>query len=72
MRTEPPGSNTVVDVRLDTAAEQERAAFAHEAAMLEQARASARAGRVVDFAKVKAWIDRIGTRHELPVPYSDR
>ena len=26
----------------------------------------------VDSAEVKAWIDSIGTDHELPVPYSGR
>jgi hypothetical protein len=42
--------------------------LAREASDLVLARASAAAGRVVDSAQVKAWIERIGTYHELPVP----
>jgi hypothetical protein len=30
------------------------------------------AGRLVDEAEVDAWIDSIGTDHELPVPYAGR
>jgi predicted transcriptional regulator len=43
-----------------------------EAAMIAQADASVAAGRVVDEAAVDAWIDSIGTDHELPAPYSGR
>ena len=46
--------------------------IAREAAMLAEARASARAGLVVEEAEVDAWIDSIGTDHELPPPYPDR
>ena len=52
------------------AAEQRRIAW--EAAMIAQADASIAAGRIVDEAEVDAWIDSIGTDHELPVPYSGR
>jgi len=52
------------------AARQRRLAW--EAEGIARARASAAAGRVVDSAKVKAWIDSIGTDNELPVPYSGR
>jgi predicted transcriptional regulator len=45
---------------------------AREAAMIAQADASIAAGRVVDEAAVDAWIDSIGTDHELPAPYSGR
>ena len=45
---------------------------AWEAAMVAQADASVAAGRLVDEAIVDAWIDSIGTEHELPVPYSGR
>jgi len=41
-----------------------------EAEDLARADASVAAGRVVDAARVKAWIDSIGTDHERPVPYS--
>jgi predicted transcriptional regulator len=40
--------------------------------MIAEADADIAAGRLVDSAKVKAWIDSIGTDHELPVPYSGR
>jgi len=46
--------------------------IAWEAVMIAQARASVAAGRIVDEAEVDAWIDSIGTDHELPVPYSGR
>jgi len=46
--------------------------LAREASDLVLARASAAAVRVVDSAQVKAWIESIGTDHELPVPYSGR
>ncbi len=55
----------------ETEAERQRR-LAWEAEGIARARASAAAGRVVDSAKVKAWIDSIGTDHELPVPYSGR
>ncbi len=46
--------------------------IAWEAVMIAQARASVAAGRIVDEAEVDAWIDSIGTDHELPVPYYGR
>jgi predicted transcriptional regulator len=46
--------------------------LAWEAEGIAQARASVAAGQVVDSALVKAWIDTIGTEHELPVPYARR
>jgi predicted transcriptional regulator len=49
-----------------------RRRIAWEAERIAEARASAAAGRVVNSAKVKAWIDSIGTDHELPVPFSGR
>ncbi len=54
-----------------TEAEQQRR-VAWEAEMIAEADADIAAGRLVDSAKVKAWIDSIGTDHELPVPYSGR
>jgi predicted transcriptional regulator len=59
------------DPRPETEAERQ-ARLAREAEGIARARTSAAAGRVVDSAKVKAWIDSIGTDHELPVPYSAR
>ncbi len=54
----------------ETAAERKRLAW--EAAMIAEADADIAAGRLVDEAEVDAWIDSIGTDHELPVPTSGR
>jgi predicted transcriptional regulator len=63
MDTIPPSMETEAD-------RQRRIAW--EAAHIAEARADVAAGRLVSSAKVKAWIDSIGTDHELPVPYSGR
>jgi predicted transcriptional regulator len=57
--------------RPETAADRQRR-IAWDAAMIAEADADIEAGRLVDSAKVKAWIDSIGTDHEAPVPYSGR
>ena len=46
--------------------------LAWETEMIAQADADITAGRLVASAKVKAWIDSIGTDQELPIPYSGR
>ena len=46
--------------------------LAWEAERIAEARANVGAGRLVSSAKVRAWIDSIGTENELPVPYSGR
>jgi predicted transcriptional regulator len=46
--------------------------LAWEAEGIAEARADVAAGRIVDEAEVDAWIDSIGTDHELPVPYAGR
>jgi hypothetical protein len=46
--------------------------LAWEAKMIAEADADIAAGHVVDEAEVDAWIDSIGTDHELPVPYANR
>ena len=56
---------------VETEAERQ-ARLAWEAQGIAEAEADIAAGRLVDSAKVKAWIDSIGTDHELPVPYSGR
>ena len=48
------------------AGRQRRVAW--EAEMIAEARADVAAGLVVGEAEVDAWIDSIGTGHELPVP----
>jgi predicted transcriptional regulator len=49
---------------------QERRRLVEEATLIAEARADVAAGRLVEPAAVKAWIDSIGTNHELPVPYA--
>jgi hypothetical protein len=55
----------------ETGAERQRR-MAWEAEMITEADADIAAGRVVDSAKVRAWIDSIGTEHELPLPRTRR
>jgi predicted transcriptional regulator len=56
---------------LETEAERQRR-LAWEAEGIAEARVDVAAGRIVDEADVDAWIDSIGTDHELPVPYAGR
>jgi predicted transcriptional regulator len=56
----------------DAEAEARRLRLAREAEMIAEARADAAAGRVVSEAAVDAWIDSLGTDHELPPPRSGR
>ena len=60
----------ITHVQETEAERQDRLAW--EAEGIAKALASAAAGRVVDEAEVDAWIDSIGTDHELPVPSSGR
>ena len=55
----------------ETESERQRR-YAWEAKRIAEADADIAAGRLVDEADVDAWIDSIGTDHELPVPYSRR
>jgi len=71
MDTAPPPADSVTPAPRETEDERQRR-FAWEAEMIAEADADIAAGRLVDSAKVKAWIDSIGTDHELPVPYSGR
>jgi hypothetical protein len=71
MDTAPRPDDRADTLNPETEAVKQRR-LAWEAEGIPRARASAAAGRVVDSAKVKAWIDSIGTDHELPVPYSGR
>jgi len=56
--------------RPETEAEQQ-ARIAGEVEGLAEARADVTAGRLVDSAKVRAWVDSLRTDNPLPVPYSD-
>ena len=46
--------------------------LAWEAEGIAEARADVAAGRLVDAAKVRAWVDSLRTDNPLPVPYSGR
>jgi len=68
METAPlPGDSA----RLESAVAKQRR-LAPEAELLAEAFADVAAGRIVDEAEVDAWIDSLGTDHELPLPRSDR
>ena len=56
----------------DETAEEKAERIAREAVMITEARASVAAGRVVSLEAVTAWVDSLGTDHELPVPQSGR
>jgi hypothetical protein len=56
-----------IDVVIDERTEAERQ-HAWEAERIAEARASAAAGRIVSSEAVDAWIDSLGTDHELPPP----
>lgn len=62
-----PGAPSASD---ETAEARQR--LAYEAARIDQALASAAAGRTVPFDVVKAWVDSWDTDHELPQPRSGR
>ncbi len=55
----------------ETEADRERR-IAWEAERIAEAAASADAGQLIDEAEIDAWIDSIGTDHELPPPRSGR
>ena len=71
MGTAPRPNDSASAVDPEFEAERQRR-LAWEAEGMACARASIAAGRLVNSAKVKAWIDSIGTDDELPVPYSGR
>ena len=48
--------------------EARRARLAWESDRIDEADASARAGRTISFEAVSAWMDSWGTSAELPVP----
>jgi predicted transcriptional regulator len=55
----------------ETEAERE-ARLAWEAEGIAEARADVAAGRLVDEAKVREWVNSLRTNNPLPVPYSGR
>jgi predicted transcriptional regulator len=52
-------------------AEEKAQRFAHEAGMIPEAPAAVAAGRTVSLESVSAWVDSLGTDHELPPQQSD-
>jgi len=67
MDTAPrPGDSTQAG-RAETDAEKQRR-LAWEAEMIAEADAEIEAGLYVDAADIDAWINSIGTEHELPLP----
>jgi predicted transcriptional regulator len=55
----------------ETEADRERR-ISREAEMIAEARAELDSGLYVDAAEIDAWIDSIGTDHELPPPPTRR
>ena len=55
----------------ETEAERQRR-LAWERERIAEARASIAAGRLLDEEEIDAWIDSIGTDHELPPPRTGR
>ena len=52
--------------------EERKRRFAREAEMIAEAEAEIEAGLYVDADEIDAWIDSIGTDHELPPPPTRR
>lgn len=71
MDTVPRPDDDTPNPRPETEAERQ-ARLAWEAEMIAEADAEIEAGLYVDSADIKAWIDSIGTDHELPPPPTRR
>jgi predicted transcriptional regulator len=69
MDTVPRPDDDTPEPRPETADERRRR-LAWEAEMIAEADADIAAGRLIDEAEIDAWIDSIGTDHELPPPRS--
>lgn len=67
MDTAPPPGDNACDDRPETEADRQRR-LAWEAEMIAEADASIAAGRTVSEEEIDAWIDSLGTDHELPPP----
>jgi len=63
-KPDPPETN-------ETEAERQRR-LAWERERIAEADADIAAGRLIDEAEIEAWINSIGTEHELPPPRSGR
>lgn len=71
MDTAPHPRDSADTLSPETEAERQ-ARFAWEAEMIAEADAEIEAGLYVNSADIKAWIDSIGTDHELPPPATRR
>jgi predicted transcriptional regulator len=71
MDNAPLPSDDAPAARRETEADRQRR-LAWEAEMIAEARAELDAGLYATSAEVKAWIDSIGTDHELPLPPTRR
>lgn len=71
MDTVPRPNGDMPKPRAETEAECQ-ARLAWEAEMIAEADAEIEVGLYVDSADIKAWIDTIGTGHELPPPPTRR
>ena len=71
MDTAPRPDARADAVTPDTEAERQRR-LAWEAEMIAEADADIEAGRMIDEAEIDAWIDSLGTEHELPPPRAGR
>lgn len=71
MDTVPRPDDDTPAPRPETEAERQ-ARLTREAEMIAEADAEIEAGLYVDSSDIKAWIDSIGTDHELPPPPTRR
>lgn len=67
MVTVPLSGDTAQAKRPETSVEKRRR-LAWEAEMIAEVRAELEAGLYVDGDEVNAWLDSVGTDHELPPP----
>jgi len=67
----PPSDDRAPTTRAESAEEAQRR-LAWEAEMIAEADAEIEAGLYVDADEIDAWIDSIGTDHELPPPPTRR
>jgi predicted transcriptional regulator len=71
MDTAPRPNDGAQVARSETEAERQRRC-AWEAEMIAEADAEIEAGLFIEEVEVDAWIDSLGTDHELPVPQPRR
>ncbi len=67
-----PRPDDTAQADLTESPEAQRRRFEWEAARIAEADASIAAGRLIDASEIDAWIDSIGTDHELPPPHRAR